>query len=98
MRIKVVGKSACAKATRELLREAGLAVADFLPADAVTHAPVAGYVITIQEVAGVALQVSESRYRGARPENERPPENGAACIHIDSIECPLGAAILRHVT
>ncbi|PYU03577.1 MAG: hypothetical protein DMG33_16410, partial [Acidobacteria bacterium] len=66
--------------------------------DAVTHAPVAGYVITIEEVAGVALQVSESRYRGARPENERPPENGAAGIHIDSIACPLEAAILRHVT
>ena len=98
MRIKIIGESDCARATRGLLRQAGFAVTEFLPADAVTHAPVAGYVITIEEVAGVALQVSESRYRGARPENERPPENGAAGIHIDSIACPLEAAILRHVT
>ena len=98
MRIKIIGESDCAKATRGLLRQAGFAVTEFLPADAVTHAQVAGYVITIEEDSRVALPVSSGIRNQARHENERPPESGAACIHIDSIECPLEAAILKHVT
>jgi hypothetical protein len=74
MRVKIIGENDCAKATRGLLRQAGFAVTEFLPADAVTQGPIAGYVITIQEEAA----------------SER--------LHIDSVECPLEAAVLKHVT
>ena len=47
MRIKIVGENDCARATRGLLRQAGFAVTEFLPADAVTSAPQAGYIITV---------------------------------------------------
>jgi hypothetical protein len=47
MRIKIIGDNNCARATRHLLRKAGFAVTEFLPADVVTHAPHFGYVITI---------------------------------------------------
>src|SRR5665213_1138022 len=47
MRIKIIGENDCARATRHLLRLAGFAVTDFLPADAVTQGPNAGYAITI---------------------------------------------------
>ena len=87
MRVKVIGESDCARATRGLLRQAGFAVTEFLPAECVTLArlggqsPVAGYVITIEESAA------------------RPDLGGAGDhIHVDSVECPLEAAILRHIT
>ena len=48
MRIKIIGDNNCARATRHLLRRAGLAVTEFLPADVVTQAPHSGYVITIE--------------------------------------------------
>src|SRR5882762_11342593 len=47
MRIKIIGDNNCARATRHLLRKAGFAVTEFLPADVVTQAPHSGYVITI---------------------------------------------------
>ncbi len=47
MRIKIIGENNCARATRHLLRLAGFAVTDFLPADAVIQGPAAGYAITI---------------------------------------------------
>jgi len=47
MRIKIIGDNNCARATRHLLRLAGFAVTEFLPADAVMHGPHAGYAITI---------------------------------------------------
>jgi hypothetical protein len=47
MRIKIIGDNNCARATRHLLRKAGFAVTEFLPADVVTRAPHSGYVITI---------------------------------------------------
>jgi hypothetical protein len=47
MRIKIIGENHCARATRHLLRLAGFAVTDFLPADAVIDGPAAGYAITI---------------------------------------------------
>src|SRR5665213_2902076 len=47
MRIKIIGENTCARATRHLLRLAGFAVTDFLPADAVVQGPAAGYAITI---------------------------------------------------
>src|ERR1700716_1328490 len=47
MRIKIIGDNNCARATRHLLRKAGFAVTEFLPADVVMQAPHSGYVITI---------------------------------------------------
>src|SRR6266850_4366854 len=47
MRIKIIGDNNCARATRHLLRKAGFAVTEFLPADVVTQVPHSGYVITI---------------------------------------------------
>jgi hypothetical protein len=47
MRIKIIGDNNCARATRHLLRLAGFAVTEFLPAEAVTQGPHAGYTITI---------------------------------------------------
>jgi hypothetical protein len=48
MRIKIIGENDCARATRHLLRLAGFAVTDFLPADARAGSPLAGYAITIE--------------------------------------------------
>jgi hypothetical protein len=48
MRIKIIGENNCARATRHLLRLAGFAVTDFLPADAGMQGPSAGYAITIE--------------------------------------------------
>jgi hypothetical protein len=48
MRIKIIGDNNCARATRHLVRLAGFAVTEFLPADAVTQGPHAGYAITIE--------------------------------------------------
>jgi hypothetical protein len=45
-----------------------------LPADAVTHGPLAGYVIGIVE------------------------DGRADKIHVDSVDCALEAAILKHIT
>jgi hypothetical protein len=47
MRIKIIGDNNCARATRHLLRKAGFAVTEFLPANVVTQAPHSGYVIAI---------------------------------------------------
>jgi len=46
MRIKIIGDNNCARATRHLLRMAGFAVTEFLPVEAITHAPHSGYAIT----------------------------------------------------
>ena len=74
MRVKIIGENDCAKAARGLLRQAGFAVTEFLPADAVTQGPLAGYVITIVE------------------------DGRADKIYVDSIDCALEAAILKHIT
>ena len=55
MRIKIVGENDCARATRGLLRQAGFAVTEFFPADAVMNAPQAGYVITVETHAGIQI-------------------------------------------
>ncbi len=52
MRIKIIGESETARALRGLLRQAGFAVTEFLPADAVTAAPIAGYVVRIEDTPG----------------------------------------------
>jgi hypothetical protein len=49
MRIKIIGENEVARSVRGLLRQAGFAVTEFLPADAVLHGPQAGYVVTIEE-------------------------------------------------
>src|ERR1700691_56323 len=54
MRIKIIGEGNCARATRHLLRVAGFAVTEYLPADAVVGGPLAGYCITI-DLAPAAL-------------------------------------------
>jgi hypothetical protein len=73
MRIKIVGENHCARATRGLLRQAGFAVTEFLPADAVTQSPNSGYVVTIESHAA----------------NE---------IALDSVDSPLEAAVLHHIS
>jgi len=74
MRVKIIGENNCAKAARGLLRQAGFAVTEFLPTDAVTQGPLAGYVIGILE------------------------DGRADKIYIDSVDCALEAAILKHIT
>ena len=49
MRIKVIGDSECARALRGLLRKAGFAVTEFLPAEVVRALPSGGYVIRLEE-------------------------------------------------
>jgi hypothetical protein len=74
MRVKIIGENNCAKAARGLLRQAGFAVTESLPADAVMQGPLAGYVIGIVE--------------DARADK----------IYVDSVDCALEAAILKHIT
>src|ERR1700688_4532674 len=47
MRIKIIGDNDCARATRHLVRLAGFAVTEFLPADTVSKGLHAGYALTI---------------------------------------------------
>ena len=51
MRIKVIGDCDSARSLRGLLRKAGFAVTEFLPAQLVTELPSGGYVIYIEESA-----------------------------------------------
>ena len=74
MRVKISGENDCARAARGLLRQAGFAVTEFLPGEAVLQGPLAGYAITIEETAGT----------------ER--------IHLDSVDGPLEAVLLKHIT
>jgi len=70
MRIKVLGECESARALRGLLRKAGFAVTDSLPA----AGPLAGYTIIVEE------------------------SDQSGWIHVDSVDCELEAAILRHIT
>jgi hypothetical protein len=67
MRIKIIGENDCARATRGLLRQAGFAVTEFLPSDAVVNAPQAGYVLTIETHAAphIALDSADSPLEAA---------------------------------
>jgi hypothetical protein len=49
MRIKVIGECDCARALRGLLRKAGFAVSEFLPAEVIKEMPSGGYVVRIDE-------------------------------------------------
>ncbi len=122
MRIKIIGDNDCARATRHLLRQAGFAVTEFLPADAVLHAPHAGYVLTIElspatppdpsstthrsspasepGMAPPPLEASAGSPAGVSAEAGPPPasSSGPGRIHVDSVDSPLEAAVLRHIT
>jgi hypothetical protein len=65
MRIKIIGDNNCARATRHLLRLAGFAVTEFLPVDAVTSGPHAGYAITID--LAPAAHTPDARHRSPKP-------------------------------
>jgi hypothetical protein len=64
MRIKIIGDNNCARATRHLLRLAGFAVTEFLPVDAVTSGPHAGYAITID--LAPATHTPDARHRSPK--------------------------------
>src|SRR5580692_1448178 len=61
MRIEIIGDNNCARATRHLLRLAGFAVTEFLPVDAVTSGPHAGYAITIDLAPATHTPVARHR-------------------------------------
>ena len=66
MRIKIIGDNNCARATRHLLRLAGFAVTEFLPAEVVTQAPHSGFAITIETVS-LALNGAPAEESAASP-------------------------------
>jgi hypothetical protein len=70
MRIKIIGDNNCARATRHFLRLAGFAVTEFLPVEAITQAPHAGYAITIEVATGSSS--------GNNPDHSRE------CLETDS--------------
>ena len=79
MRIKIIGDNNCARATRHLLRLAGFAVTEFLPSDAVTHGPHAGYAITID--LAPAPQTPDSHLRPDPPTHQpHLSQRGSASI------------------
>jgi hypothetical protein len=72
MRIKIIGDNNCARATRHLLRKAGFAVSEFLPAEVITQAPHSGYAITID----LAPAPSPSgRTLGVNPDPTHKPDH-----------------------
>jgi hypothetical protein len=70
MRIKIIGDNPCARATRHLLRVAGFAVTEFLPADAAGAVPLAGYAITID--LAPALHSPDPHLRPGPPPHDHP--------------------------
>jgi hypothetical protein len=73
MRIKIIGDNNCARATRHLLRKAGFAVTEFLPADVVTQAPHSGYVIAID--LAPAPHTPSGRILGGNPDPTSKPDH-----------------------
>jgi hypothetical protein len=73
MRIKIIGDNNCARATRHLLRKAGFAVTEFLPADVVTQAPHSGYVIAID--LAPAPHTPSGRILGGNPDPTTKPDH-----------------------
>jgi hypothetical protein len=71
MRIKIIGDNNCARATRHLVRLAGFAVTEFLPGDAVTKGPHAGYAITIE--LAPAPHTSDAHHRPDSPTHQPHP-------------------------
>jgi hypothetical protein len=80
MRIKIIGDNDCARATRHLLRLAGFAVTEFLPEDAVTDGPLAGYAITIElapapHTPDAHLRPDHPTHHSHASEKEGPPRS-----------------------
>jgi hypothetical protein len=73
MRIKIIGDNNCARATRHLLRKAGFAVTEYLPADVVTQAPHSGYVIAID--LAPAPHTPSGRTLGVNPDPTPKPDH-----------------------
>ncbi len=71
MRIKIIGDNNCARATRHLVRLAGFAVTEFLPGEAVTEGPHAGYAITIE--LAPAPHTSDAHHRPDSPTHHLHP-------------------------
>ena len=94
MRIKVIGENDCARALRGLLRKAGFAVSEFLPAALVREMPSGGYVIYIEE----AEDVRPDSCNPERPVRRSGSGSGSGQIYFDSVDCELERNILRHVT
>ena len=89
MRIKIIGDNNCARATRHLLRMAGFAVTEFLPAEAITQAPHFGFAITIELSPATpplpASMPDSSTHGQTAPDNEetsavRPPRRTMADV------------------
>ncbi len=81
MRIKIIGENNCARATRHLLRLAGFAVTDFLPADAVMQGPAAGYAITID--LSPATHTPNSHLRPDRATQQQVSSNSEEADRMD---------------
>ncbi len=79
MRIKIIGENNCARATRHLLRLAGFAVTEFLPAEVVTQAPHLGFAITI-ETAASASGIAPGAEGGGAPSIARKFSEGVTSI------------------
>ena len=92
MRIKIIGDSNCARATRHLLRKAGFAVTEFLPADVVTLAPHFGYVIAID--LAPAPHTPPGRSLGGNPDPNPKPDHST---HAQSAPA-IGEALPSHGT
>jgi len=82
MRIKIIGDNNCARATRHLLRLAGFAVTDFLPSDAVTQGPRAGYAITIDLAPAPHTPESHLRPDSTTHHAHASGHEGAASVHL----------------
>ena len=88
MRIKIIGENNCARATRHLLRLAGFAVTEFLPADAVAGGPLAGYAITID--LAPAHHTPDALLRPDPPTHHqrRLSQRGSASVASGRFLCP----------
>jgi hypothetical protein len=80
MRIKIIGDNDCARVTRHLVRLAGFAVTEFLPADAVSKGPHAGYAITIDlapapHTPGTCLRPDSATHQPHASSNEEAPRS-----------------------
>ena len=102
MRIKIIGNNNCARATRYLLRMAGLAVTEFLPADAVTQAPHFGCAITIDLAPAVhtpdPTYTPDHSTHGKPAEADReasPAQDGASSSFVNFSE---GRLVSAHET
>ena len=78
MRIKIIGENNCARATRHLLRLAGFAVTEFLPAEVVTQAPHLGFAITIETSPAAGVPAPEEN--DASPSMTRAFSEGVTSI------------------